>query len=68
MNRSLGHRWDGMLRLVPMMGYELEAMRISLRTARRPGREMEYKANLQSVMAARLIRSRALLREHCLRK
>ena len=44
-----------MLRLMPMMGYELEAIRILLRTAWRPGRVMKYKAILQSMLAARQI-------------
>ena len=43
-------------------------MRILLRMARRPGRAMEYKAVLRSVLAAMWIRSQALLREPLLRK
>ena len=68
MKTSLGHCWEEMLRLMLMMGYELEAMRILLRTSQRPGRAMEYKAVLQSVLATMQIRSRALLREPHLRK
>ena len=68
MNRSLGGQWDGMLRLMSMMGYEIEAMRISLRMAWRPVRAMEYKAVLRSVLAAMQIGSRMLLRESHLRE